>query len=130
MLQRLRKHDDLLASVATEIDELLSETPKPSVQNIVEPSTQNEPTKTSNLHSGSTAGEKFKHLVHPIREFTQKKKWSSGVITGLVITTLIFPIIGILGGIIGLFSGASGNQSVTLIILGIIMAIIYASLLL
>ena len=45
-----------------------------------------------------------------------------------IIATIIIPFVGLIVGIIGIFSGASGKQSATLIIFSLVMGMIYSSI--
>jgi hypothetical protein len=52
--------------------------------------------------------------------------WSGGAMAGLVIGTVIIPLVGIIAGIVGMNKPAKKDQGLILLVLGIAMIAIYA----
>ena len=133
LLKRLRKHDDLLASVGSEIDELLAGTnkktdnrkqaphiapkepikppPRTQFETINTPPVQ-EPKTVENVHSG----------------VKKSKQWNAGLMIGLIVITLIIPFVGLVVGIIGFATGVKQSQSGALIGVAVVMMILYGAL--
>jgi len=118
LFHRLRKHEDLLAFVASDIDAILKSgnTPvnpvKPApVQQAASP--QRTDVKTLGAQAGSVAA--------------ADAPWNGTSMTLLVIGSLFIPLIGIIAGIIGLSSKAKKTQGLILLGISIVSAIIYVS---
>ena len=137
LLKKLRRHDDLLASVGNEIDVVLRE---------VQGSTANSQPRQQ-PHSEPRYSDERKNTIQPQQEpamqnFSQpnfaytnntiiKKDdgWNGGSMTALVIGSLIIPLLGIIFGIIGLVNGgAKKSQGVILLIVSLVGILIWSSL--
>ncbi len=53
------------------------------------------------------------------------KKWGSGELTALYVLTVLIPLIGIIVGILGLFSTHKKKQGVVLIIVAVVLIVVY-----
>lgn len=121
LFQRLRKHEDLLAFVGSEIDSILKSndaTVKPvkpvkptPVQQPVSPQSADVKTLSSQVGSSAAAD----------------APWNSTSMTLLVIGSLFIPLIGIIAGIIGMNSKAKKSQGIILLIVGILCILIALS---
>jgi len=126
LLKRLKKRDDLLASVFIEIDHILAEESQQQ--------TQTQQKVYSNPAETKTYAQEPKQTTIPPRPVTQnvprmppetsaakekKKGWNTGLVIVLAFLSL-YPPIGILAGIISFFTGATRQQS--FLLLGIAVA--------
>ncbi len=112
LLRKLRKHDDLLASTGTEIDELLEKLTK---------QTPAKPTTTAEKKPVSTAA------IPAVAPSTvaHDNGWSSGTMTVLVIASILIGLVGLIAGFIGISEGgAKKRQGTTLLVLGILSCIL------
>ncbi|WP_207496052.1 toll/interleukin-1 receptor domain-containing protein [Aridibaculum aurantiacum] len=125
LLYRLKKHDDLFASVAVEVDEMIKEVstntpPKPA------------PIKEHRPHIPPIKQNEHQHTFIPNHHNHQDRiaipekdtSWSIGTMAALLIGTLIFPIVGIVAGIMRLVNG-SVTQGIVLLGTGLFMALVY-----
>ena len=61
----------------------------------------------------------------PTQKTTQSgQSWTNGAMIGLVIATVLIPLVGIVMGIINLKDAHKGGQATTLLIVGIAMAVL------
>ncbi len=129
LFQRLRKHDDLFASVANEIDEIIAQTPTKDiardVSHVKSPSEFKEEVRPEK-NTGSKDYTKDFFVKQPGRDRDKgEKSWNPATMIILVLGTLFLPIIGFIVGLIGIFGGRNRSQSITLFGLAIIMALMY-----
>lgn len=134
LLKKLRRHDDLLASVSAEIDALLHDEPAqksiPKQQAPPPPEWEAERKSPPPPSSYSTPRNIQQAAASTVNTGVVNKdnSWNAGIMVLLIFGSLI-PIIGIIFGIIGMAAGgAKKNQGIILLIIGIVMAVIYASL--
>jgi len=118
LFHRLRKHDDLLAFIASDIDSILKSGDVPvnpakpaPVQQPVSPKPAD--AKSLGTQAGSAA--------------TADAPWNGTSMTLLVIGSLFIPLIGIIAGIIGMNSKAKKTQGIILLSISIVSVIIYIS---
>ena len=125
LLRKLRKHDDLFASVSVDIDELLAQetasTPrvKPPVVKPPDPVVNNPlkepvPVKTAEKTAAET---------NPAAT-SAEAGWTSGLMTLLVILTILFFPVGLVAGLVGRNGGATKSQSTTLIVVSIVVLVL------
>ena len=134
LLKKLRNHDDMLASIGSEIDEIINKASSEiKTQPVSSPKPRDEQVKshTEPIPAVPPAASYINQGAKPAANTNvvtnTEKKWSGGAMVGLVIGSLVIPLVGIIAGIIGLATGITASQSVTLLILGVVMAIVYAS---
>lgn len=137
LLRKLRRHDDMLASVGAEIDALLNE---PVQKNIPKQQTPPPPAYADEKKSSpSPSSYSTPPNIHRAAAFTantgvlqKDNSWNAGIMTLLIIGCLIPTIgflMGLIFGIIGMAAGgAKKNQGIILLIVGIVMTLIWASL--
>jgi hypothetical protein len=127
LLKKLRRHDDLLASVGTEIDVLLNTPVQKNIpkQQAPPPPKYPEERKSAPAQPSYSTAPKMQQAAAPA---ATDNGWSAGIMVLLILGSFI-PIIGIIFGIIGMAAGgAKKTQGIILLIIGVVMALIYASL--
>jgi hypothetical protein len=133
LLKKLRNHDDLLASIGKEIDEIINEANSDIRMQASAPAStpqpeqiKSEPIPPSPAQAAPIINQQAKSAANTNAIAKKENKWSPGAMIGLVIATVIIPFVGIIAGIIGVATGVTAGQSVVLIVIGVVMAIIYS----
>lgn len=123
LFHRMRKHEDLLAFVASDIDEIIKLHPTGAVS---APTTMGQ--KPVSQHSGpkhaANAQTADAGTAANVALPSQDLPWSSGTMTVLVICSILIPLVGIIMGIVGLNSKAKKSQGTMLLVIGILIVII------
>ena len=133
LLKKLRRHDDLLASIGTEIDVILREaqTNAPSQPQPQSQQRYSDERKSTAQPYTSPLEQNFSQPNSTQTINTVAKKddsWSGGTMTALVIGSLVIPLLGIIFGIIGLVNGGGKkSQGVILLIVSAVGLLIWSS---
>jgi hypothetical protein len=134
LLRRLRRRSDLFARIAEEIDTLLQDeqsgAPAPDrapARDVPAPL----PQPAQQQFTAAPALEEMQpaHLPRevPPTAASGGEPWSNGMMIALAVGTFFIPLIGIIMGIIGLRNEARKNQSIGLLVFGIVMFLIYST---
>lgn len=131
LLKRLKKRDDLLASVYLEINSILNEEPESKPQKEIYGNKTAEIKTTPPEQKHFTPQPEFRNTQQNVltqSNVTQEiKGWGTGLMVTLGILSL-FPPIGIIAGIVGFFAGAKRNQSWLLIGIAVVAFILWDDL--
>jgi len=127
LLQRFRKHDDLLFATAKDIDKLLERTisdAEPKVKTST-PDVTKKPESNNTTSSISNTPNKPPLHARPVTKVGTEKPWNMGLVILLGVGTLCIPFIGIVAGIIAMKTEENKTAGYVLLTLGIIMAFLY-----
>lgn len=135
LLKKLRRHDDLLASVGHEIDALLNDPSQKNIpkQQAAQPKYVEEKKVYQSQPAYST--QQNTNYAKPVAGnagvVKKDEGWSAGVMALLIIGCFIPGIgffLGLIFGIIGIAAGgAKKNQGIILLVVGIVLNLIYVS---
>lgn len=121
LFHRLRKHEDLLAFVAAEIDDILRSHQSPARSTTVNPAPPKTPVQQP------AAKQPISHQLadaapsaNAAGSSTAEGPWSNTTMAWLVVGSLFIPIMGVIAGIIGLNSKPKKTQGAILLVIGII----------
>lgn len=122
LLERLRKHDDLLFATAKDIDALLKRTTVPPPKQKIRPDDVKKP--DSDFKSSPSNVDKKPEQNRTVVNKDSTQPWNIGLVILLGIGTLCLPFIGIIAGIIALNTKENKTAGAILLILGILMGIV------
>ena len=126
LLKRLRKRDDLLASVYLEINNVLSTESEPKLQKNIpdnKPEIKTEARQHNYIPSKPDYQNTLQSTSQQVNAPNEKKGWGTGLMIVLAIISL-YPPAGIIAGIIGFFAGATKKQAWLLIGIAIVSALL------
>jgi hypothetical protein len=133
LLKKLRRHDDLLASVGAEIDEVISEfnqTGRENKKATAQPHYSEERKKPEPPAYTQPVNMPQTKIADSSMAITKPgDSWSSGIMVLLVIGSLIIPLLGIIMGIVGITAGkGKKSQGIILLVVAFIAILIYAGI--
>ncbi|TMI62839.1 MAG: TIR domain-containing protein [Bacteroidetes bacterium] len=131
LLKKLRRHDDLLASIGAEIDVVLREVQTNAPSQPQSQQRYSDERKSTAQPQSAPPEQNFSQPNSGLAVNTVAKKddsWKGGTMTALVIGSLIIPLLGIIFGIIGLVNGGGKkSQGVILLIVSVVGILIWSS---
>ncbi len=123
LLQRLRKHDDLLFTTAKDIDKLLQRTIS-DTQHKTEASLTDETKKSNSNYTSSNSSNTHNKPPHErteVKKVGTQQQWNIGLVILLGLGTFCIPLIGIIAGILALNTAGNRTAGYFLLGLGVVM---------